>query len=137
MQQPKFQMSINVTCNEKIFLIHPNFGEKGNKFAEIQNLNLFGAWNSKILASVLIITCWKEMVKNKNHKRNYYLTKLPTARVNFEDFSMCSYPEPFTSDAFSPSPVYSSTRSLLHLSSIGKTQNYFNQKLFFKRKYML
>ena len=45
---------------------HPNLGEKDNKFGEIHDLNLVKACHSKIFTLVLIATCWKEMVKNKD-----------------------------------------------------------------------
>ena len=66
-------MSI-VTCNGRFHTAHPYAGEKGNKFEVIYNLNLVEASHSKILASVLIVICRKEMVKSKDYKSNYHLT---------------------------------------------------------------
>ena len=36
---------------------HPYFGEKGNKFGEIDDLNLVKACHSKIFALALIVIC--------------------------------------------------------------------------------
>ena len=64
---------------------------RGNKFGEIHNLNLVEACHSNIFALVLIVICWKEIVKNKNYKSNYYLT---IANCQGEFWRLCNVPWP-------------------------------------------
>ena len=67
---------------------------RGYEFAETHNLNLVEASNSKIFVLVLIVICWKEIVKNKDYKSNYYLT---IADCQCEFWRLCNVPKPTVS----------------------------------------
>ena len=67
---------------------------RGYEFAEIHNLNLVETSHSKIFALVLIVICWKEIVKNKDYKSNYYLTIVD---CQGEFWRFCNVPKPAVS----------------------------------------